>query len=221
MSGGLTGLVRDWGEQVIQVLGYPGIGLLTLFGNANIPIPATAILPVGGFYAQQGHMNFHVVALVGTLGSVIGSVISYGFGALLGVEFVRKYGKYVLMRTDEIAVAEQWFEKHGLQLTLWGRFIPVVRSFVSLPAGMVRANFLLFLFYAVIASLPWCYFWTWLGFKLGENWTVVERYTKVADVVIVLGCIAVLAKFILSRRKKRPVEDATVSEPAVAETEPQ
>ena len=203
MPGGLTEAIKVWAEHVIGTMGYPGIGLLTALGNANIPIPSEAVLPVGGLEAQKGLMNLHVVAWVGTLGSVIGSVVSYGFGAFLGTDFLRKYGKYVLMRTDEIAVAERWFDKHGLQVTLWGRFIPVVRSFVSLPAGMCRSNFAIFLLYSFLGSLPWCYLWTWLGYKVGENWSSVERYTKIID-LIVIGVIALLIlKFVISRFKKR------------------
>lgn len=204
MPGGLTEAIKVWAEGFIGTMGYPGIGILTLLGNANIPIPSEAVLPVGGLNAHKGTMDLHIVAWVGTLGSIIGSVISYGFGAFLGVDFLRKYGKYVLMRTDEIAIAERWFDKHGLAVTLWGRFVPLVRSFVSLPAGMVRANFWIFLLYSFLGSLPWCYLWTWLGYKVGENWSTVERYTKIIDIVVVLAIVALLAKFVISRFKKKP-----------------
>jgi membrane protein DedA with SNARE-associated domain len=208
MSGGLTEALKTWAEHIIGTMGYPGIGLLTLLGNANIPIPSEAVLPFGGILAQQGKMNLHLVAWVGTLGSIVGSVISYGFGAFLGTDFLRKYGKFVLMRTEEIDVAERWFDKHGLQITLWGRFVPLVRSFVSLPAGMYRSNFGIFLLYSFLGSLPWCYLWTWLGFKLGEHWSTVERYTKLLDVVVVLAIVALLGKFLWSRFKKKPATDA-------------
>ena len=203
MPGGITEAIKVWAEHFIATTGYPGIGLLTLLGNANIPIPSEAVLPVGGLNAQKGLMDLHVVACVGTLGSIIGSVISYGVGMFLGADFLRKYGKYVLMRTDEIEVAEKWFSKYGLQITLWGRFVPLVRSFVSLPAGMYRSNFGIFLIYSFLGSLPWCYLWTWLGYKLGENWSTVERYTKILDIIVILAFIALLAKFILSRFKKK------------------
>jgi membrane protein DedA with SNARE-associated domain len=204
MSGGITEAIKVWAEHFIATTGYPGIGLLALLGNANIPIPSEAVLPVGGILAQQGKMDFHIVAWVGTLGSVLGSVISYGFGAFLGTDFLRKYGKYVLMKTHEIDTAERWFGKYGLQITLWGRFVPLVRSFVSLPAGLYRANFPLFLLYSFLGSLPWCYLWTWLGFKLGENWSAVERYTKIIDIVVILAIVALLAKFLISRFRKKP-----------------
>jgi len=203
MPGGLTEAIKTWAEHIIGTMGYPGIGLLTALGNANIPIPSEAVLPVGGLAAAKGTMNLHTVAWVGTLGSIIGSVVSYWVGALLGVDFLRKYGKYVLMKTSEIDVAERWFDKHGLAVTLWGRFVPLVRSFVSLPAGMVRANFGVFLLYSFLGSLPWCYLWTWLGFKVGENWSSVEKYTKILDALVVLAIVLLLAKFIWSRFKKK------------------
>ena len=202
MPGGITDAIKIWVENTVGTMGYPGIGLLTILGNANIPIPSEAVMMAGGLEAQKAQMNLHLVAWVGTAASIVGSIVSYGFGAFLGTDFLRKYGKYVLMRTDEIAIAERWFDRHGLQVTFWGRFVPLVRSFVSLPAGMYRSNFLVFVIYSFLGSLPWCYLWAWLGFKVGENWATVDKYTKIVDVIVLAAIALLILKFLLSRFKK-------------------
>lgn len=202
MSPSVVEAIKVWAEGIIGAMGYPGIVLLTGLGCANIPIPSEAVMPFGGILVGKGQLDFNFVALAGTLGSVIGSVISYGFGAYLGRDFLMKYGRFVLMKTSEIEHAERWFDKWGLQVTLWGRFVPVIRSFVSLPAGMYRSNLGIFLLYSLLGSLPWCYLWTYLGLKLGENWVVVERNMKVAD-GLVLGVLGLLVvKFVWSRFKR-------------------
>ncbi len=194
--------VKVWAEGFIGSTGYPGIALLTGLGNANIPIPSEAVLPVGGVLAGKGQMNLHTVALMGTLGSVIGSLISYGFGAFLGHDFLMKYGHFMLMRKSEIVHAERWFEKWGLQVTLWGRFVPVIRSFVSLPAGMFRSNLAVFTLYSFIGSIVWCYLWTYIGLKVGENWKLIEGNMKIVDGVVfaVLGLLVV--RFAWTRFRK-------------------
>ncbi len=180
-------------------MGLPGIVVLTALGNANIPVPSEAVLPFGGLLAQKGTLNFHMVALAGTLGSVAGSLISYGAGRFLGPEFLQKYGKFVLMRTHEIERAEEWFQKHGLFSTFWGRFIPIVRSFVSLPAGIFRSNLALFTLYAVMGSLPWCYAWTYLGFSIGSQWSKIEKYSKILDFIVLGALILLIARFLIKR----------------------
>ncbi len=197
--------VKDWAEGVILTLGYPGIALLTGLGCANVPIPSEVILPFGGIQVSKGLMDFNLVALTGTLGSVLGSLVSYGLGALLGRDFLMKYGRYMFIRPSEIAHGEVWFQKYGLNVTLWGRFIPVVRSFVSLPAGLFRSNLAKFTLFAFLGSLPWCYFWTYMGIKVGQHWDVVEQNMKVVDVIIALAFAALIFKFFWSRRT-RPVE---------------
>ncbi|MBS1704539.1 MAG: DedA family protein [Armatimonadetes bacterium] len=195
-------------ESIISAMGYPGIALLMCLDSANIPIPSEVIMPFGGILASKGTMNLHLVALSGTIGSTIGSGISYWIGAKLGKPFLLKYGKYVLLRPKEIEHAESWFEKYGLIVTLWGRFVPLVRTFISLPAGFFRANFGVFLIYAFLGALPWSYLWTWLGFKLGQHWETVHQNMKYVDYVVLLALVVLIAKF-LHYRFRKASEDAT------------
>ena len=194
--------VKVWAEGIISTMGYPGIVLLTGLGSANIPIPSEVVLPFGGILVGKGEMDFNVVALTGTLGSVLGSLVSYGLGSLLGRDFLIKYGKYFFVRRSEIEHGEAWFTRYGLRVTLWGRFIPIIRSFVSLPAGIFRSNLGTFTLYAFLGSLPWCYFWTYIGLKVGQHWDVVEKNMKIVDGVIALGVAALIFKFFWSRKKQ-------------------
>lgn len=205
--------IKAWAEGVILALGAPGIGILMLLDSANIPIPSEVIMPFGGMMAAEGKLAFHAVALAGTIGSTIGSGISYWVGALLGKDFLLKYGKYVLLRPKEIKHAEDWFERYGLIVTLWGRFVPLVRTFISLPAGFFRANFGLFMLYAFLGALPWSYFWAYVGLKLGQNWHKVGDYMKYADVVVAVVLVLLLVRFLRYRFRKNGEEPASEPTP--------
>lgn len=202
----IIGPMKAWAEGVIQAIGLPGVALLMLLDSANIPIPSEVIMPFGGMMSAEGKFNWHAVAWAGTIGSTIGSGVSYWVAALLGKDFLLKYGKYVLLRPKEIAHSEHWFEKYGLKVTLWGRFIPIVRTFISLPAGFFKANFGIFMVYAFLGALPWCYFWTYVGFRLGQNWTEVEKWFKYLDILVVLGLLYLIFRFLKYRFAKAQAE---------------
>lgn len=195
--------MKQWAEGVMTSMGYPGIMLLMLLDSANIPIPSEVIMPFGGWLAWNGKLNLHLVALSGAFGAVLGSILSYWLGAAFGKEFFLKYGKYVLLRPKEVELAEKWFDKYGLKATLIFRCVPLARTFISLPAGIYRANFRIFVFYTFIGSLFWCYLWTFIGFKLGENWHKVEDYMKYLDYIVVGILLLLLARFLLYRFRTR------------------
>lgn len=201
--------IKLWAEGVIHSVGVPGIVGLNLLSSANIPIPSEVILPFGGMMSGEGAFNVHVVAWAGIVGSTVGSCISYAFGAFLGKDFLLKYGKYVLLRPKEIQHAEEWFERYGLNVTLWGRFVPLVRSFISLPAGFFKADFRKFTLYAFLAALPWCYAWTYAGFLLGRNWKSIEGWFKYLDMAVVLGLAIILGRFLYYRLGKASQDPAS------------
>lgn len=207
--GGLIESIRQWAESVIGSMGYWGIGLLMGLDSANIPIPSEVIMPFGGMLAWKGQLNLHFVALAGTVGSVMGSALSYGLGAAFGKEFFLKYGKYVLLRPKEVHHSEKWFEKYGLKATLFLRCVPIARTFISLPAGIYKANFKLFLLYSLIGSLPWCYLWAYIGFKLGENWAKVQDYMHWLDYIVGAALLFLLIRFLVYRFRKPSAAVAT------------
>ena len=200
--------LKAFAEQVIGALGYWGIGLLMLLDSANIPIPSEAVMPAGGFVAARGEMNIFWVGFAGSVGTVLGSIFNYWLGYRLGTEGLAKYGKYLLIRQKEVEHGELWFHKHGVLVTLWGRFIPLVRTFISLPAGIYRMNFPLFVLYAILGATPWCYGWAWLGFKMHQNWDAVEKNWHYVDYVVVIVLAYFLIKFLRYRfAKNGPSED--------------
>lgn len=194
--------IKQWSESVISSMGYPGITLLMALDCANIPIPSEVIMPFGGMIAWKGELDLHLVALSGTLGSVIGSAASYGLGAAFGKEFFLKYGKYVLLRPKEVELAEKWFDKYGLKATLFLRCVPIARTFISLPAGIYKANFWVFLLYSLLGSLPWCYLWATIGYKLGENWSKAQDHIKILDYIVLAILVYLLYRFLRYRFKR-------------------
>jgi len=200
--------IKAWAEAVIHSGGYPGIAFLMLIGSANVPLPSEVVLPFGGILSQKRELNLHLVALSGTIGAVLGSLISYALGYKLGKESLLKYGKYFFVRAKEVEHGEVWFNRHGLAVTLWGRCIPVVRSFVSLPAGIYRSDIKKFTLYAFLGNLPWCYLWTYIGLKVGDNWEVISKNMKYVDVLVVLAALLLIAKFVRYRMKEKAAAEA-------------
>lgn len=200
----IIGPLKHWAEHIILTLGYPGIGLLMFLDSLNVPIPSEVIMPFGGILAGEGKLNFFWVGFAGSVGTVIGSCCNYAIGYYLGKDFLLKYGKFILLRKKEIEMGDRWFHKYGTKVTLWGRFIPLVRTFISLPAGVYKVHFPTFLLYAILGATPWCYGWAWVGFKMGENWAVVEQNWKVVDYIVVTILLALIIKFLYHRFKKDP-----------------
>lgn len=207
--------LKAFAENTIHNIGYLGIFLLMMLDSANIPIPSEVIMPTGGMLAQAGKMNFHAVAFAGGIGSAIGSLINYWIGARLGKPFLLKYGKYMLIRAKEVEHGEDWFKKYGLWVTLWGRFIPLVRTFISLPAGIYRANFPIFTLNALIGGLGWAYLWTYIGIKMAQNWSVVESNMKIIDVIVVAAFAFLLIRHIMKLRAEKA--EAKTSEVSTSE----
>ncbi|MBL8060237.1 MAG: DedA family protein [Chthonomonas sp.] len=199
----VIGPLKSWAESVVHSLGYSGIFLLMLLDSTNIPIPSEVIMPTGGSLAKQGKLIFWIVGFAGSFGTVIGSCLNYWIGHKLGVEGLEKYGKYLFIRKKEVQHGEEWFSRYGQHVTLWGRFIPLVRTFISLPAGIYGMNFTRFLIYAILGATPWCYAWAYVGLKFEEHYHEIEKYWKYVDIVVVVAILLFLTKWFISRRKER------------------
>lgn len=195
--------IRDFATHTVESMGYPGIALLMGLDSMCIPIPSEAIMPTGGILAQQGKLDFWLVGTAGTVGSTLGSWACYGLGRQVSKEFLLKYGKYVLLRKSELEHAEHWFEKYGLTATLIGRFVPVIRTFISLPAGMYRADFKKFAIYSLIGSAPWAFLWAFVGYALSTQMTTIEGYLHIADYVVAAVLVLLVLRFLFLRRNRR------------------
>ena len=170
--------------------GYAAVILMMAIESANIPLPSEAIMPTAGLLVQQGKMNFHLAALAGAVGCVIGSVPSYFLGLYGGRPLAEKWGRYLLLREKDLAIAEKWVDKYGDITFLICRMLPVVRTFISFPAGMLKAHFAMFVAFTFVGSLIWCYALTYVGIVFGDNMEMFTDIWHKFDVAIVLVCVA-------------------------------
>jgi len=187
----------------IASLGYWGIAIGMAIESANIPLPSEVILPFGGYLVSTGQLNFFWAAMAGTLGGLGGSILSYYIGYKGGRPFLLKYGRYVGFSQKHFRQAEEWFERYGEATVFFTRMMPVIRTFISLPAGISGMNFYKFVIYSFLGSLPWCFFLTYLGVKLGENWLAIKPWFHRLDIVIVVGILVLLGWWLYRRTRKR------------------
>lgn len=178
---------------LIETFGHWGVFIGMAIESACIPLPSEVIMLFGGFKAEEGLLSFWPVVWAGVFGNLFGSVVTYWIGANGGRQFLIKYGKYVLIKEKHIHDADRWFAKYGDWAAFFGRNLPVIRTFISLPAGIARMNFWKFTLFTFVGCIPWNWALTYLGFKLGANWASVEPYIKpfsygILGLLIVLGC---------------------------------
>ncbi len=179
---------------VIARAGYSGIVFLMAVESACIPLPSEIIMPFSGYLVFVGTLNIWVVALAGAVGSVLGSWVAYWVGANGGRALIHRYGRYVLISPRDLALAERWFERYGDGTVFVGRLLPVVRTFIALPAGVARMPLWRFHLYTFVGSFLWCLGLAWVGRKMGEHWDTLGAYFHRFDAIIVaLVLIGVVA----------------------------
>jgi membrane protein DedA with SNARE-associated domain len=172
---------------VISTLGYSGVALLMAIESACIPLPSEIIGPFAGYLVYTGRFNLFWVSIAGGVGSMVGSWVTYEIGKYGGRPIVEKYGKWVLISHADIDMADRFFAKYGNFSTFIGRLLPVVRTFISLPAGIARVPKIPFLIYSFVGSVIWTALLAYLGMKLGENWnTLRDRFHWFDTAIIVL-----------------------------------
>ena len=187
-------------EHVITVLGPWGVSLLMAIESCNIPLPSEAIMPFAGILVTKGVMNLHIAAIFGAIGCVLGSIPSYYLGYFGGRPFVEKYGKYFLVSKKDLEDADKWVDKYGDWAFFLCRMLPVVRTFISLPAGILRARKRTFFILTFLGSLIWCYVLVYVGVKMGENMEALKHIWHKFDAIIIvvcfiLGCLYVYKHF--------------------------
>ena len=184
MIGQLLGFLAALVMAIISTLGYAGIIVTMAIESACIPLPSEVIMPFSGFLVAQGRFTLWGVTLAGAFGNVIGSALAYAAGRYGGRPFVWTYGKYFLLSHHDIDRADRWFAKYGQLAVFATRMMPLVRTFISLPAGMSRARFFPFLVYTFLGSIPWCLGLGYLGFQLGARWETLGGYFHTFDTAI-------------------------------------
>jgi membrane protein DedA with SNARE-associated domain len=174
----------------ISALGYPGVVLLMAIESAAIPLPSEVIMPFSGYLVHLGRFSLHGAALAGAVGCVIGSWAAYAVAAWGGRAFVHRYGRYVLISPRDLDLAERLFARYGSPIIFFSRLMPVVRTFISLPAGLARMPLLRFTVYTFLGSYPFCWALALIGRKLGEHWHSLESYFRKFDLFIAALLIA-------------------------------
>jgi len=188
----------------ISFLGYGGIVFLMALESACIPIPSEVVMPAAGYLAWKGQMNLVAAILAGSLGSMLGSLTAYYAGLKLGRPLIVAYGKYLFMSEKDIERAERWFARYGGKATFISRMVPVVRTFISLPAGIGKMEIKRFTAYSFLGSVPWCAFLAFLGYYLKDSWRIIfEQYGHYVDYAVVIGMIVLIGYYFYIRRKKR------------------
>lgn len=201
--------IVDAMEGWVTDYGYTAIFLLMLAESACIPFPSEVTMLVGGFYAtEQGSLDFFWVGTAGVLGNLVGSWIAYAIGRKTGRALLDRYGRYILIRPHDVDKAEIWWEKYGEAATFFSRLLPVIRTFISLPAGIAKMPFGKFTLYTFLGVIPWTFALTWLGVVVGDNWERVLEYFDIPTLVIGLGLLTVMVVWYLRRRAQRARLDA-------------
>ena len=178
--------------ETVGSLGYTGIFIMMFLESSFFPFPSEVVMIPAGYLAYKGEMNIYLVVLFGILGSLAGALFNYYFAIKLGRAFLMRYGKYILISEETIEKMEEFFKKHGHISTFSGRLIPVVRQYISLPAGLARMNLFVFSLYTSLGAGIWVIILTLLGYFLGGNEDLIKEYLHTI-IIVILILLAILA----------------------------
>jgi membrane protein DedA with SNARE-associated domain len=200
---GITELIAQYVTAFIDKTGYISVFVLMAMESMVFPIPSEAVMPFAGFLIAESKLTFTLVIAVSTLGSIVGSLLSYWIGLYGGQPFIERYGRFFLLDRDDLAATERFFKKYGNTTIFISRFIPVVRHLISLPAGMGRMNLVKFSIYTIIGAGLWNAFLTVCGFYLRKNWEVVMEYSSIVDIAVLAVLVFGIAFFIKKHISRR------------------
>jgi membrane protein DedA with SNARE-associated domain len=196
-------IIIDWVTRTILFLGYPGIAFLMILESMVFPLPSEAVLPFAGYLVSTGQLNIWLVALAATIGSMVGSWAGYEIGRYGGRPFLKRYGKYFLLNESHLVWTEEWFHKHGEKTIFLSRLIPVVRHFISIPAGTSGMNKKRFFFYTFTGAFLWNLFLTWCGVLLGKQWVLIGDYSKPVEIIVIVVIVGFIGWFVFQQIEMR------------------
>ena len=195
----LLSFLRDF----YNLFQWPGVVVMMALESAGIPIPSEAIMPLAGWMLVKekglGLAFLLVAAFWGAIGNLLGSLLGYWIGDKGGRRFLLAYGRYFLLSPRDLDLAENFFRRHGTKAVFLSRLLPVVRTFISFPAGMARMDLVRFSLYTVLGAFPWSLALAYGGYVLGENWTLIRDYMRPFDIPIILLGIALVAWWFIHR----------------------
>ena len=181
---------------IILKVSYFGILILMALESMIAPIPSELVMPFIGFLVAANKLSIALAILFSSLGTLMGSLISYYMGRSYGDKLIRKFGKYLLLEEAHLQWTEDFFRKNGEKTIFIGRFIPIVRHIISIPAGMGKMNIPKFIIYTLIGGTIWNTFLLFLGYKLAENWTMVHKYSAVLDIIVIILLVIIIAWYV-------------------------
>lgn len=187
---------------VLDKTGYVGVFIAMALESACIPIPSEAILPFGGYLSFLGKLSIIPVIIFGTLGGTVGSCVAYYIGKIGGRPLVEKYADKLRLSKAHIQKSDDYFNKYGERIVFFSRLLPIIRTFISLPAGISKMNFKKFIIYTLIGSSLWSIILAFAGYKMGENWITIREWFHFADIGLVIIIIAFVSYKIFTRLKK-------------------
>ena len=201
----MQGFVRD--------IGYPGLFLLIVLESTFVPVPSLLVMPFAGFLAQRGDFHLGLILVLNGVAALTGSLGSYYFGALGGKPLLLKYGRYILVKPADLQKTEDFFARHGAWTVFIGRFVPVVRHVISVPAGIARMPLRAFVLQTLLGASAWGGGLMVVGYVLGARWQEIARSAKRVDLVIasaiVLTILALAVRFVVRRRRERLAPTST------------
>lgn len=199
---GLTEFIADHATRLIAEGGYFIVAFLMALESMIAPVPSEAVMPFAGFQIFEGKFTFTGTIFFSTLGSILGSLISYFMGAYGGRPFVLRFGRYLLLDVHHLEATERFFARWGDKTIFVSRFIPVIRHLISIPAGIGKMNLWKFSLYTILGAGIWNGFLAWVGFRLKANWEEVMKYSHVADVIILIAVFCAVG-YLVYKQKKR------------------
>lgn len=202
----IEGLIAKLGLFVISVistLGYFGVMMLMAIESACIPLPSEVIMPFSGYLVHTGQFNLWLLAFMGALGCNLGSLVAYEIGYYGGRPLVERFGSYIFLNQHDLDLTDRFFARFGDVTVLISRMLPVVRTFIALPAGIARMPRLRFHIYTFVGSFPWCLGLAYLGMKAGEHWNYLGKYFHQFDKVIGAIILTAIIGFVWSHWKNR------------------
>jgi len=199
--------LTEWVIRIVESLGYVGVAFLVMVENLFPPIPSEVVLALAGFVASRGDASLLGMIVASTVGSLLGAYLLYGIGAVVGAEriqaLVRRYGWWVRITEADLETAHRWFDRWSTTAVLIGRCVPLVRSLISIPAGVARMPILSFTLYTTVGSLVWNSIFVTAGYLLGERWETVLEYADLLQTLTLaaIGLALLGLAFILIRRR--------------------
>jgi membrane protein DedA with SNARE-associated domain len=195
----LTDPIVEFATNVVADLGLPGVFVLMFFESACIPIPSEATMLFAGFNVSEGHYSLIAVTLVGALANLAGSWLAYAVGYYGRVDLIEKHGHLLFIKPHHVHAADRWFERHGDATVFFTRMMPIIRTFISLPAGVARMPFLRFSVLTFLGCLPWVFALAFIGKQVGANWTDWKDSLHYVDYAVVVAILAGIGFLVLRR----------------------